>query len=200
MLQLMTGTVNNSTNGFNNNLFNPGAGNPNRGVLSGAGSNVWVQNGNMDITTDPQFTGVGTIIVKGNLNIRSNMNYKAGAAGLSSVGFVVYGNITIDKSVTHLVGSYYASDVLINSVGNTSCPNVTNGQGLIATGRSNQQLVVEGLMVARQFNLERYYTNTSPSAAATPAELVYYDGRVIAATPPGFSTFSSSSQWTELLP
>jgi hypothetical protein len=201
MLQLMAGSVNNSTNGFNANLFNPGAGNPNRGVLSpGGGSNVWVHTGDLNISVDPQFTGVGTIIVKGNLNIRSNMNYKAGAAGLSSVGFVVFGNITVDKSVTHLVGSYYSSDVLINAVGNTNCPNVTNSQGLISTGRSNQQLVVEGLMVARQFNLERYYTNTSPAAAATPAELVYYDGRVIAATPPGFSTFSSSAQWTELLP
>jgi len=54
---------------------------------------LWKYNNNLTITSATTFTGRGTIIVDGNLNINNNIICSPN----TQVGFIVYGNITFDN-------------------------------------------------------------------------------------------------------
>ncbi len=172
---------------------------------------TWYAPSNLTINRPLRFTGVGTIAVRGNLTINGNLTYQADAGQINSLGVIVVpsaagtgGNVAINAGVTQLVGSYFALDSL-PQIDNTGCPvgipatGSTSTSGVISTGGGNQQLKIDGLMIARYFNFQRYYTDPTDSTT-DPAENVYYDGRVVAATPPGFSEFRNKTQWYEIAP
>ncbi|MDP9212008.1 MAG: hypothetical protein M3N59_01890 [bacterium] len=175
----------------------------------GAGGDTWVRNGNFTIG-GKQFTGVGTLVVKGDLRIDDDLTYGANSGGRpNSLGVIVLGNLIIDKDVQNLVGTYYVSDVELSG-GNIQfdddgCPAynpAATSRGVVSTGVSAQQLNVQGVMVARKFEFQRYYVNpgADPDAPNDAAENVYYDGRVVASTPPGFGTFRDTAAWYEIAP
>ncbi|MEJ7662369.1 MAG: hypothetical protein WKG07_23780 [Hymenobacter sp.] len=206
-----------------NDLEKPGVKKLNKG-----GKNVWVVTPPAGATTTwnpgagKDLSGVGTIIVKGNLKITGNMAYQDAGSKADSLGVIVLGNLTIDPAVTKIVGSYFVLDADLDgsgniktAAGNPDCPLINQlpatdpqSSGTTSTGDSPAQLTVDGLMIGRKFELQRRYTKADDPATpqdegAEPnqaAEYVYYDGRVVAATPPGFATFRQTTSWYEIAP
>lgn len=173
------------------------------------GSNVWVAGSpenrtGLTITRPEAFRGVGTLVVYGDLTIGpgANMSYQADTNGVNSLGVIVIGNLNIDPSVTNVVGSFFVldSDPTLDDEG---CPvNIDatkTARGRVSTGSSANRLNIQGLVVAGAYDLLRYYINPSDSEA-DPAENIYYDGRVLASTPPGFGTFRNTASWQEIAP
>lgn len=165
--------------------------------------NVWVADGDLTMGRDDRdtvFRGTGTIIVKGDLTIEGDMAYESTDRRIDSLGIIVLGNVEVEDSVQRLVGTYYVSDIRTDLSGTASgCPNTDPGSGRFTTGRSNVQLNVQGVLVARRFEFQRYFLDPSDTVA-DPAENVYYDGRVVANTPPGFGTFRNTASWYEIAP
>lgn len=166
-----------------------------------------------------QMSGVATIIVNGDLLINGNFSYAPNTASLSSLGIIVLGNVVVGPGVTNIVGSYFVLDGpkgVAQLAPGTNCPDIDPSNtdtfaatGKVSTGSSGNPLVVNGLMVARDFNFERYCVDNDPNRSsfpcnttggADPAEDIYYDGRVVANTPPGFGTFRNTTAWYEIAP
>ena len=126
-------------------------------------------------------SGAGTVVVDGDLIIRSNLYYEsAPVAGqienLASVAWIVKGDVIIDPAVTQTVGAF----IVLGKDG-VACP--ASGCGQFKTGNDSanpKQLVVQGLAMAKQFIFERFY-----KVGEEPAESVVYDGRVLVNIPPG---------------
>lgn len=172
------------------------------------GGKVYVRDGDLTISALTTFSngdattpnGSGTIIVRGNLNINANIAYSATAVSklkyLPSVSFIVLGDITVDSAVTSLVGAYVA----LGDGDPADCPVLTsasNGCGRFSTGESTSvNLTVSGLVVAKQFNLERLFMSLDEGA-----ERFIYDGRLLANTPPGLQDITQAlPEWNEVAP
>ncbi len=172
------------------------------------GGKVYIQNGDLTINSVLNFLngdsttpdGSGTIIVKGNLNINQNITYSSAAVSklrnLPSVAFLVLGDINIDPSVTSLSGAYIA----LGDGDPATCPSLStasSGCGRFSTGDSNSNpLEVSGLVMAKQFNLERLYSSLTEGS-----EVFNYDGRLLANTPPGMEDVTQAlPEWEEISP
>lgn len=124
--------------------------------------------------------GSGILIVNGNLTITGPLTYETGAnvtdlRKLASLIIVVKGNVIIDNTVQDVVGAFY-----------------TTGTFQTSNGDANNQypLVVNGLVIAKDFNFGRQYAGTVE--APSPSELIIYDGRLQSNPLPGISDFSNS--------
>ena len=160
---------------------------------SGAGLNnpldgkVYYLNGDLHIGYQSfkngtnKINGAGTIVIKGDLYVEGNVLYEsmptATVRNLASLGWIVLkkdngigGNIYIASNVENVVGDFYAENKI--STGTT---------GQTATEKG---LRIDGLMVARQFDFQRLSSDLEKGG---PAELIVYDGRVVANPPPGFT-------------
>ncbi|MDP2586971.1 MAG: hypothetical protein Q8P32_04360, partial [Candidatus Komeilibacteria bacterium] len=130
--------------------------------------------------------GAGTVVIDGNLHINSNLFYEGNPVSgqienLASIAWIVKGDVIIDPSVANLVGTF----IVLGQDG-LACPIV--GCGQFKTGNDSvapKQLVVNGLVMAKQFSFERFYKASSQSA-----EKIIYDGRVVVNTPPGLEDLS----------
>ena len=143
-----------------------------------AGKVYWVQD-NLVVDQATQFangsvvgtSGAGLIIVDGNLTIDSNLTYQSGLGesvrNLASVGWLVMGNVTINPSVSQIVGAFFVAGAA--------------GGGIFSTGVGPQQLTIFGAVIAKQLQLQR-----TASAGGGASERVVADGRVLLNTPPGF--------------
>jgi hypothetical protein len=135
--------------------------------------------------------GGGLILVEGNLTIKADLSYEdtstEKAKNLASLGFIVLdnpatpeikeGNIKIEGNVKNLRGAFLA-------------------EGKISTGSSRNPLTVQGLMVAKEFVLERVYPSQERGA-----EQIIYDGRLIFNPPPGMSDWTKTlSPFSEIVP
>lgn len=122
--------------------------------------------------------GKGTLLVDGNLRVFSNLYYEDGAEisdprNISSLGVIVRssnsarGNIYVHKDVTHMVGAYIVG---LNKI---ECPKGVDGCGVFHSSAefsvpsvqtfimpklvvSPKELVLDGMVAARDFNLGRY--------------------------------------------
>lgn len=207
IVKLQSGSKNGNTE-IQNQLLNPS--NAKFGQLNPSGQpNVWVWNGDLNITSAVPFKGVGTLLVLGNLTISSNLTYAADSNGVNSLGVIVApgttivgSNLTIAPSVTNIVGTYYVLDA-DTSLDGQGCPKnidfIKTNKGRIKTGASTLALNIQGALVAGAFDFERYFINPTDTES-DPAENVYYDGRVLANTPPGFGTFRNTASWYEIAP
>ena len=91
------------------------------------------------------------------------------------MAWIVYGDVIIDPSISKLVGDFLV-------LGNGSVCSAA-GCGRFLTGNdygAETQLVLNGLVLARDFIFQRYY-----KVSGEPAEQIIYDGRVLINTPPG---------------
>ncbi len=137
-------------------------------------------------SSDPSsgaFDASGTIIVDGDLRIEANTFYETGTAllhlaNLPSIAWVVLGDVTIAENVTNVVGSFFI-------FGDAS----TDDGRLITEAPGSAQLQLFGLTMAYGFDLQRTYEGVPGVNEA--AELFYYDGRIIANTPPGLRDYAS---------
>ncbi len=141
--------------------------------------------------------GSGLLIVRGNLNIKNNISYAVSPITnlkqLASFGILVLddgsgtmGNITIDPSVTNISANIYAEGMI--STGSTGNP---TSQAMLINSvlqPPEQPLVVNGVVVAKQFNFQRVF----PGGSNQPSEQIVNDGRIIVNTPPGMNDFVAS--------
>lgn len=136
--------------------------------------------GNLSVTSG-EFKKPVTIIVNGDLQVKGDLNYNSAPVDqiekLPSTGFIVLGNTYIDGDVAKGVGALYT-------------------EGEIKTGVSNKQLVWEGLLIASRFGFERTYFKDDDSLE--PAEKIFYDGRIFANPPTGFSKLRDLPEWREI--
>ena len=146
------------------------AGLPSSTPLSGK---VYYHQGDLSLYSSQYFRsgsgavdGSGTVIVNGDLTVESNSFYLdtglASWKNLPSVGFIVKGDLYISSNVTELSGNFYV-------------------EGTVYTGSSANQLVVNGIMVAKDFEFQRSYLQNKE-----PAEKIIYDKRIFMNIPPGF--------------
>ncbi len=165
--------------------------------IAPAGGLVWLRDGNIRITGpitanigDATDSGDGTVLIKGNLYVSSTIMYEIGIINnidyLPALTFIVLGDVFIDPSVDQIDGNLF---ILGNGA---NCPSDLNapsaGCGRFSTGSSASiPFVLNGMVMAKQFNLERNYTDP----LNTPSELFKFDGRVIANPPPGFDDFAT---------
>jgi len=133
-----------------------------------------------------KLAGAGTIVVKGDVYIEGNILYEnmsvTTAHNLASLGWIVLkkdngvgGNVYIATDVENVVGNFYAENKIYTG---------TTGQADTEKG-----LRIDGLMVARQFEFQRIFSDLEKGG---PAELVVYDGRVVANPPPGFTDITKA--------
>ncbi len=142
---------------------------------------VYQYTGDLTISSALSFTigsgtqkGNGTIVVTGDLNINADVTYQSGAVNtridnLPSVAWIVGGDITFGSGVTEAVGVFY-------SEGATGISTGTTGSAL-----SDVALIIKGMLIAKDINLERLYVDASNE----PAEQFIFDGRAIVNPPPG---------------
>jgi len=135
-----------------------------------------------------------TIIVDGNLQINYNIIGSQPSTPLKirdvpTIAFIVKGDVTIDPAVNKLTGAYIVmgtNDTVGGSfsTGNdrSSCPAGTGTEV-----RCNP-LVLDGLVMARQFNLERYGSKD----LSLPGEQIRYDTRLFLNPPPGLEDVSKA--------
>jgi len=155
---------------------------------------VYVSVGGVTITGDQTYevgsgsnSGAGTYVINGDLTIQANMFYEQASlnelTNLPSVAWIVLGDVFVDSAVTDIVGNFF----VLGDSASISCLSLTqapDGCGRFSSGASEDYpLTVHGMIMARQFNFQRTYTDV----LNRPAELVVYDGRVLANIPPGFS-------------
>lgn len=147
----------------------------------------------------------GVFVIDGDLVINGNIRYDASGVHnteqLSSVVWIIKGDLYIDPSVTRLAGTFIVLGAVDGDGNDIQCgDNVNNPNqkcGIIYTGESNQQLVVSGQFLAKNFQFERTYK----SDFREPAELIIYDGRNIINPPPGLGdAIKSLPRWDQIAP
>ncbi|RMD51477.1 hypothetical protein D6827_02185 [Candidatus Parcubacteria bacterium] len=137
-------------------------------------------------------SGAGTFVIEGDLIIRGNIRYQQ--TGLSDIDnlpvavFIVLGDVVIDPAVTDIAGNF-----IVLGDGVTTCPSSLADDpqncGRFSTGvSSSDTLTIRGMVMAKQFNFQRMYTDV----LNTPAEVINYDGRLIANTPPGLEEITDT--------
>lgn len=141
-------------------------------------------NGTSSSPSSTSYNGSGVVVVNGNLTLDASTYYGHtelfDIKNLASVAWIVLGDLTVSADVSNLVGSYF----VLGDVTGTYPGTFTTEPA------SNSQLVMYGLVMARSFDLQRTYFGLY--GTDEPAELIYYDGRIIANTPPGLKDFTST--------
>lgn len=144
-------------------------------------------NGTAVADSGANYDGSGTIIVNGDLRINANMFYQDSALvdrrNLASVAWIVRGDVIVGENVSNLVGAFFVlGDEIIGD---------GSSDGTVFTlPASDSQLTVYGMMMARGFDLQRSYKGQF--GVDEPAELFYYDGRVLVNTPPGVKDYTAT--------
>ncbi|MDD2807446.1 MAG: hypothetical protein PHW95_02935 [Patescibacteria group bacterium] len=176
---------------------------------------IYYYNGNLTINNPVTFlkggtfeNAAGTIIIDGDLTIKSNIFYDNSDTlsrfiNLPSVAWIVRGDIKIDSSVKDLAGNFIvigkknAADC--SSEPNTevsgcgqiySCFNTAAGTRYVVAERGaacSAAFKVSGLMMAKKFYFDRTYKDL-----VNGSELIIYDGRLLANTPPGLTDFAKA--------
>lgn len=148
--------------------------------------------------------GSGTIIVEGDLIIKSDILYDPTGGtdrfrNLASVAWIVLGDLQIDGSVKKLAGNFI---ILGNADGNNndgeSCLTAIDlaGCGQILScfpgGNCDNRLTVSGLMMAKIFDFQRTFVDDIGVPIPGGSEIIIYDGRLLANTPPGLGDFAKA--------
>jgi hypothetical protein len=174
---------------------------PTGGALPALGNKVYVAPGNLTISSPFSLTngagfasGAGTIIVRGDLVIDANITYPTQQSlsrfrNLASVAWIVLGDVRISGAVEQVAGNIIVLGDPARCQASTGI-----GCGLVTTcasGDCNHQLTISGVLMAHQFAFGRTYA--SPAAIANAgSEVIVYDGRLLANTPPGLTDVISA--------
>jgi len=146
--------------------------------------------------------GNGTIVVNGDLNINANIKYNGSLPSdldlkkLSSVAWVVMGDVVVHPDVTSIVGAFIVlgdGDIThcLNNCDLGGFPEYEQGgdgvffSGTKSPGEADESLTVVGMVVAKAFDFRRKFASLLEGS-----ERIIYDGRLIANPPPGMKSFS----------
>ncbi|MFA6255490.1 MAG: hypothetical protein WC675_05745 [Patescibacteria group bacterium] len=175
------------------------------------GGKIYYHEGDLTIGSSVEFLngsgfddGSGTIIIKGNLVINSDITYDDSDdltrfRNLASVAWIVLGDLKISPNVPATTGGKLAGNFIVIGAGENSCspdPDVeVAGCGQIyscgSLSECNKRLTVSGLMMARKFFLKRTFTEKEETPIQG-SEIIIYDGRLLANTPPGLGDFAKA--------
>lgn len=151
--------------------------------------------------------GSGTIVVDGSLWITANIQYENASnlerfRNLASVVWIVRGDLYIAPTVTELAGNFI---VLGNGTaecnsnpdrldgGNVfGCGQISTCYSFFGTGDCTNRLTVNGMMIGRKFYFEREFAPGDTEVQTQGSEIIIYDGRLLANTPPGTEDFAQS--------
>lgn len=141
-----------------------------------------------------EFSWRGTLFIKGDLNIKSDVvykqllgsiNYKTELDKVYGLGIIVDGNVYIDPSVKEVNALMFVN-------------------WTIHTGEWNEQLVMKGAFIANEFVLERYPTvNSSADPISwnmSPSQRFFYDSRFDLVVPPWFKLREGYKQLQTVAP
>jgi hypothetical protein len=165
---------------------------------------VYYSAGDLTINSSVEFingsgfeNAAGTIVVNGNLTIGADVFYDRSNSlqrfrNVASVAWIVKGDVYISPNVGELAGNY----IIIGNGQQCSESGVVAGCGQIFTCSgsgdcSSKRLSIFGLVMARKFYLERTFTE-QVGPASQGSEVVIYDGRLLANTPPGLGDFAKA--------
>lgn len=184
------------------------------------GGQIYYSDGDLTITSPTTFTngtgfenGSGTVIVNGNLTISADLIYATAIGSdqpfrnLASIAWIVLGDLRIDPGVEQLAGNFIIigddeaicdTDPVTEDPGcgqNYSCYDIDNNRRFTQTeldaGVCDQRLTVSGLMMARKFYFDRTFTDKF-EIPIEGSEIIIYDGRLLANTPPGIVDFAKA--------
>ncbi len=142
-------------------------------VFSATNVSDIANNEKLTISVAANKKGTGIVRIQGEVTIHNNIEYIGDnnvnkLSDLPSVVWIIEGNLTIDPSVTKLAGTFIVF-------------------GGFNTGDSTSQLIVNGSVLARNFVLNRKYSENNE-----PAELFINDGRLKVNPPAGLQNFSAN--------
>ena len=173
-------------------------------VTIGQDGNLTVPGGDIIFKNGSNFEkGSGTIIIDGDLTIKTNVEYDPNDAltkfiNLASVAWIVRGDLKISSTVQRLAGNFIilgkssvascSSDPAVETPG---CGQVYSCYGGSSSTCDDYRLEVSGLMMARKFYFGRTYTDPNEERQLG-SELIIYDGRLLAHIPPGLDDFVSA--------
>lgn len=138
---------------------------------------IWYWPGDLTIESPTGTFLIGgkkaTIVVGGNLRIKSDMAYAqpSGAAAVKDLpylGLVVRGDVTIDPGVTATVGAWHI-------------------EGTLRTGVSAKRWKHLGQVAAGNVDLQRKAPEFNDGETNAPSEDVVFDDQLYATIPPGFA-------------
>lgn len=141
--------------------------------------------------------GSGTIIVEGDLIINNDIIYDSTGGidrfrNLASVAWIVLGDLQISGAVDKLAGNFI---VLGNNTADCSADPPEAGCGQVFScfsGSCGSRLTVSGLMMAKIFKFDRTFTDLQGVPIPSGSEIIIYDGRLLANTPPGLGDFAKA--------
>ena len=158
-----------------------------------AGNTILADGGAKTIGCQTGQSGSGMVIVEGDLEIKNNVTYASCTYStlreIPSLVWIVRGDLTIAPTVSELAGTF----IVLGTVSSGTCPSLklaSNGCGRFSSGNDSATptaLVINGSVLARQFNLQRSY-----SSSLGPAEQFKADGRVQTNPPTGLTDFSKA--------
>ncbi len=150
--------------------------------------------------------GSGTIIVDGDLVISADIKYDdsnnlSRFKNLASVAWIIKGDLKILPGVKELAGNFIVVGSGIDCSDSMEVPHcgqiysccVLSGQNCLFDEAvcSQNPLIVSGLIMARKFYLNRTFVDQSRQVVQG-SEIIIYDGRLLANTPPGLGDFAKS--------
>ncbi len=156
------------------------------------------QNGNV-----PEPRGDGVVYVKGDLNIKSTMSYQSlsGIGGnmerIASVVWIVEGDVKVPYTLgddnpnnTDIVGAFFVLGRAPDADGIGTFTVESLPLNLYAAGDRDKPFVMEGLVVAEKFDLQRTYIDEV--VVQNPAEKFINDGRFLINPPRSMRSVSDA--------
>ncbi len=166
---------------------------------------IYYYDGDLTIGSQVEFkngknfvSGAGTIVVNGDLILNADTTYDLSNQltrfrNLASVAWIVRGDVRIAPNVSQIAGNLIVigdgiHDCATNQLG---CGHIDSCASVNNVGCNANRLTVSGLAMARKFSLDRTYTEQY-AGSSEGSEVVIYDGRLLANTPPGLSDFAKA--------
>ncbi len=168
---------------------------------------IYYHDGDLTINDSIEFSnstdfssGAGTIIVDGNLTINANSAYDNSDAltrfrNLASVAWIIKGDLYVSPSVSDLAGNFIAignGQAVCSQDPEVSVPGCGEIHSCYNSTACKNRLTVSGLMMTRKFFLNREFPLGDQEASIRGSEIIIYDGRLLANTPPGLADFANS--------
>ncbi|KKP89293.1 MAG: hypothetical protein UR94_C0040G0016, partial [Parcubacteria group bacterium GW2011_GWA2_36_10] len=147
------------------------------------GLDLEIKNGKNDQNGSGVFVfGDGPVGINHNIKYLGNDIDVSKLKNISSLVWVIKGDLNIDPSVTEISGTF-----IVLGDGTPCDDGVEFNCGRFISGASGSQLKINGTVIAKKFVLERTYSTNSE-----PAELFINDGRLKVNPPAGLQNFSTN--------
>ncbi|MBI3290688.1 hypothetical protein HYZ76_00230 [Candidatus Falkowbacteria bacterium] len=198
-------------NRFGTTVVNLGAPGQAFGPRTLLGGKIYYNDGNLTIDDAIEFlngenfeNGAGTVIIDGDLMITADLTYDSTDAlerfrNLAAAAWIVRGDLKIGPNVKDLAGNFIVLGNGTSAAPNNcdpseevpGCGQIYSCEPFNAILCDQNRLSVSGLLMARKFYLKRTFIDETEEVPLG-SELIIYDGRLLANTPPGLTDFAKA--------